>query len=394
MPGAFLLMRPNRLVALVSLAVIPGLAPGVSRAQAVPRTDTPRAGELRVTVEPIITTWSDEFTPDGKQPIAATLARAIPPRWECFRTDTLPIVRACRLLTSQVQVRVERRETPLIAAFGLTNRLALSARLPLLRVMVRQRHDSSAVGSALDLLLGDSTYDAAPILNTPRHLRYFAGDSELGAKYRVLAATDYATSVAFVVRLPTGHQDSPNDLLDIPTGDHQTDIEIQAAQEVTLLHRLWLNAAVRAGWQREGTRDRRVGPVSQLLLPHAALATLNWRPGKYAAFDVAPLYRFGRGGPFAVGFTAGYWTKQRDQYSYRSAQDSIDVATRLGAPTPASVLNAGTSQRWVRLGVAMTYFGPDVEGSFSFEQTVSGSGGFEPAATVFRIVMRTSRWPF
>ena len=147
-----------------------------------------------------------------------------------------------------------------------------------------------------------------------------------------------------------------------------------------------------AGWQREGTRDRRVGPVSQLLLPHAALATLNWRPGKYAAIDVAPMYRFGR--PFALGFTVGYWAKQQDAYSYRSAQDSIDVATRLGAPVPASALNPGTAQRWTRIGVAMTYFGPDVEGSFSFERTVSGSGGFEPAATVFRIVMRTSRWPF
>ncbi|HYU09569.1 MAG TPA: hypothetical protein VEK77_09340 [Gemmatimonadales bacterium] len=379
---------PRRFLALGTLLLLPAVA----RAQAVPRTDTPRAGELRVTVEPIITTWSDEFTPDGRQPVAASLTRAIPPRWECFRTDTLRIVRACRLLTSQVQVRAERRETPLIAAFGLTNRLALSARLPLVRVMVRQRHDSSAVGFALDALLGNSTYAFAPILNTPRHLRYFAGDIELGAKYRVLAAADYATSVAFVVRLPTGHQDSPNDLLDIPTGDHQTDIEIQAAQEVTLLHRLWLNAAVRAGWQREGTRERRVGPVSQLLLPHAALAELNWRPGKYAAIDVAPMYRFGR--PFALGFTVGYWAKQQDEYSYRSVQDSIDVATRLGAPIPASVLSPGTSQRWTRIGVAMTYFGPDVEGSFSFERTVSGSGGFEPAATVFRIVMRTSRWPF
>ena len=385
-------MRPNRLVALVSLAVIPGLAPGVSRAQAVPRTDTPRAGELRVTVEAIITTWSDEFTPDGRQPIAASLTRAIPPRWQCFRADTLPIVRACRLLTSQVQVRVERRETPLIAAFGLTNRLALSARLPLVRVMVRQRHDSSAVGFALDSLLGDSTYAFAPILNTPRHLRYFAGDFEVAAKYRVLQGPSYATSVAFVVRLPTGHQDSPNDLLDIATGDHQTDFEIQAAQELTLFNRLWLNAAVRAGLQQQGTRDRRVGPFTDLLLPRASLAELNWKPGNYAAIDVAPLLRFGK--PFGVGFTWGYFTKQRDAYSYRSAQDSVDLASRLGAPAPASILNDHTAQRWTRLGFAMTYFGPDVEGSFSFERTVSGSGGFEPAATVFRIVMRTSRWPF
>lgn len=384
-----------RLGAAISLL----LAPAIIHAQAVPRTDTPRAGTLRVTFEPVITTWSEEFTPAGKQPIGASLIRTIPPRWQCFHSDslrigndTLPPIRACRLLTSQVLARVERRETPFIVEFGLTNRLALSARLPIVRVKVQQHHDSSAVGFALDSLLNDSTYAFAPIVDTRRRQRYFAGDIELGAKYRVLAGTDYATSVAFVWRLPTGHQDSPNDLLDVPTGDHQTDLELQVAQELTLFHRLWINAAVRGARQLEGTRDRRVGPMSTLLIPRGALAKLNWRPGDYAAIDVAPMYRFAK--PFAVGFTAGYWTKKRDQYSYRTAQDSVDVATRLGAATPAGVLDAGTSQRWVRLGVAMTYFGPDVEGSLSFEKTVSGSGGFVPAATVFRIVMRTSRWPF
>ncbi len=129
-----------------------------------------------------------------------------------------------------------------------------------------------------------------------------------------------------------------------------------------------------------------------LLLPRAALATLDWDPGDYFGVDVAPLYRFSR--EFGVGFTAGYYTQTRDRYTYRSAQDSVDVATRLGTPVSAAVLDAGTGVRWVRLGFAMTYVGSDVEGSLSFEQTVSGSGGLVPVASVFRIVMRTSRWPF
>ena len=67
---------------------------------------------------------------------------------------------------------------------------------------------------------------------------------------------------------------------------------------------------------------------------------------------------------------------------------------RLVAPLSASVLDAGTAFRWTRLGVAMTYATPEVEGSLSFEQTVTGAGGLVPVASVFRIVMRTSRWPF
>jgi hypothetical protein len=46
----------------------------------------------------------------------------------------------------------------------------------------------------------------------------------------------------------------------------------------------------------------------------------------------------------------------------------------------------------------MTYVAPDVEGSLSFEQTVDATaeeaGTRIPAASVFRLVMRLSRWPF
>jgi hypothetical protein len=327
-----------------------------------------------VTFAPVITTWEREFTDSGRRMIAAGLPES-------------------------VYVRAERRETPLDLEFGITRRIALGVHLPIVRVNVHETFRLDSTGTPvrdttarLDSLLSDTTYAFGAIGNTTRRSRYFAGDVELQAKYRFLESQDFALSAAVVVRLPTGHQDSPHRLFDLSTGDHQTDIEIQVTQELTLLRRLWLNAMLRAGRQQPGTRERRVGPQSTLLIPHAALAQLNWDPGDYAALDIAPMYRFTR--TFGFGVTASYWTKQRDRYSYRSTQDSVDVATRMGAPVSAGVLDAGTAQRWTRLGVAMTYVSADYEGSFSFEQTVSGSGGHVPAATVFRIVMRTSRWPF
>ena len=363
-----------RVHTLVLALVIAGVAPGVGKAQAVPRTDTPRAGTFRVTFEPIITTWDYEFTSNGRQRIGASLP-------------------------ATVFVHQEKRETPLTVDFGITNRIALSVRLPLVRVRTRESYhvvDSTgkvdSAGRALDSLLNDTTYAFGSLMDTPRRLRYFAGDAEVQAKYRFLEAPNYALSGALVVRLPTGHQDSPNRLFDIPTGDHQTDIELQVAQELTLFNRLWLNTMLRAARQQPGTRARRVGPQSTLLLPHAALATLNWDPGDYVAIDVAPMYRFAK--TFGVGFTVGYFTKQRDRYTYRSAQDSITIATRLGAPVAASVLDAGTAERRTRLGVAITYVASNIEGSLSFEQTVTAAGGHVPAASVLRIVMRTSRWLF
>jgi len=365
-------MRPTYV--LLALMII-GLAPGVS-AQAVPRTDTPHAGALRFTFEPVITTWEREFTDNGHE---QRIGAALP---------------------AKVLVHEERRVTSFAFEYGITNRIAVGVSIPLVRVNTRATYPLDSTGApapdsaarALDSLLQDTTYAFDPIANTERRLRYFAGDVEVQAKYRLLETHSFALSGALVVRLPTGHQDSPSNLFDLPTGDHQTDIELQAAPELTLFDRLWLNGMVRLARQQPGTRARRVGPQSTLLLPHAALATLNWDPGDYAAIDVAPMLRLAK--HFGVGFTVGYWTQQRDRYSYRSAQDSIDVATHLGAPVAASVLDAGTGIRRTRLGFAMTYLGSDVEGSFSIEQTVSAAGGLVPVATVFRIVMRTSRWPF
>ena len=226
----------------------------------------------------------------------------------------------------------------------------------------------------------------APYAATPRRLRFFSGDVEVQAKIRVLTSNDAALAAAFVVRLPTGHQESPNNPFDISTGDHQTDLEGRLTGEVTLLNRIWLNAAVRAARQLPGPRDRRVGPADNPFLPPVTLAHLRWDPGDFVAVDVAPMFRFSR--RFAVGLTASYYAQEQDHYGFFNPQDSTAFATRIGAPADLSVLDAGTAIRQTRLGFALTYAGPRLEGGFSVQQTVSGAGGLVPVATVFRIVMR------
>jgi hypothetical protein len=290
-------------------------------------------------------------------------------------------------------VHAERRVTPLTLEFGVTDRIALSVRVPLVRTMIRAGHspDSTAdsANAALDSLLADSTYALAPIGNTRRGHRFFPGDAEVQAKVRLWAGS----AVVGLVRLPTGHLDSPQDLFDLSSGDHQTDVELGVIQEVTVLRRLWLNLSVRGTQQRPGMRSRRVATQDSMLVPIAALSNLRWDPGDALAVDIAPMYRFNQ--HFAVGVTLGYFTKKRDRYTFASPADSVALATRLGSPRSASVLDAGTSERRVRIGAAVTYVGPSAEGGFSFEQTVSGyGGGVIPVTTVLRIVMRTSRWPF
>ena len=253
----------------------------------------------------------------------------------------------------------------------------------------------AASGAALDSVL-NARLSAAGLSpfggTTQRRLRYFAGDAELTTKYRFLMAANWAAAATLLVRLPTGHQDSPNDAFDLATGDHQTDIELRLTQEATLWHRLWLNLSLRAGQQRPGTRERRVAAPDAWFVPATALSMVAWDPGDYVGVDFAPLLRLGA--HLGAGVTVGYFTKGRDHYTFASAADSVDLATRLGAPRSASVLDAGTSERRLRLGAALSFVAPGMEGGLSFEQTVSGYGGSIPVTTVLRIVMRTSRWPF
>jgi hypothetical protein len=227
-------------------------------------------------------------------------------------------------------------------------------------------------------------YTSVPFI---RNFRYRMGDVELAAKYRLLAGAHYAVALQALVRLPTGAKDSASDLLRQSIGDHQLDLEGRLTQELSV-GPLWLNVAVRAGMQRPGTQVRRVAPWDAFLVPAAATADLRWDPGDYVGVDVAPLVRLAP--EFAAGFTAGYFTKARDHYAFQSPQDSVALATRMGFATPASVLDQGTSQRRLRLGFAVTYHAPGVEGGFSIEQTVSGAG-LVPGATVYRLVLRATR---
>jgi hypothetical protein len=238
---------------------------------------------------------------------------------------------------------------------------------------------ASATNVSAVLSNPDFGYGIRPFVDTPRRLRFFTGDVEVSTKYRVVESRNYAAAVGVLVRLPTGHQASANDPFDISTGDHQTDVEGQLIQELTLWQHLWLNLNIRAGMQLAGYRERRLAPFGETFALGPPLR-FRWDPGDYLAVDVAPMMRLSQ--TFAAGFTAGYYTQGADHYSNTAASPTF---------IPAAVLDAGTAERRLRLGVAWTYTGPTMEGGFSIEQTVSGAGAPVPVATVFRIVIRVTK---
>ena len=515
-----------RLLRLLLLLVAAASATSALAAQAVERTDIPRRGTLRVTLDPRIVTWDRQYVngtawrPLGAPLTGDSVGSAGIPSVARLEQDVRTASGLSGFLASLgkglFSVRQERRTFPIIAELGVTDRLAVSVMLPIVRVATRthlqlsptgsnlganplgtragadvvytnffaqfddaltQLNDSIAsghygcsppptpqcaqaqalatqgaavrdalrrtvygvgstgspfvplaqsdAGLAIGSAVGTIQQDLATAYNIPsftdpfllsvdslnpdrmaalladpvlgygyrytpfrNSFRLGLGDVELGAKYRIVAGSRYVAAVAGTVRLPTAGRDFADDLLRQSLGDHQLDLEGRLIQELTVAGRVWLNLAVRAGVQRPGTRFVRVAPPAAVLVPAQAGVLLSWDPGDYAAVDFAPLYRFNP--RFAAGLTLGYWSRGRDRFTFRTPQDSTDLEARLGTATSAAVLDQGTSERWLRVGAAVTFVGASVEGGFSVEQTISGSGGRVPAATVFRIVMRKS----
>ena len=244
-------------------------------------------------------------------------------------------------------------------------------------------------GFAQALSDGSLGFGAPPFADTPVNQRFWLGDVEIAARLRAVDRRPYAATVGFTWRLPTGHRASADDPLGLSAGDGQTDFEGQLVQELTLWRRLWLNLSLRGGIQRPAQGEWRVASATTFLVRPQTRAALTWDPGDYVAVDFAPLYRFHR--RFAAGVTLGVFAKGEDRYAYRTAQDSLDVATRLGVPVPAALRDAGTAQRVTRAGIAVTFIGPVIETGFSAERTVSAGSGRAPAPWVFRLVLRAKR---
>jgi hypothetical protein len=497
---------------------------GTLSSQAVPRTDLPRSGALRVTFDPQISVWRNEWDAGLRRPLGWFLTSGLAggdiiPQIARLESDIATATSSAGYLAilgkARLSLRAERRVTPLLLEWGVTDRLAVGLRVPLVRVQMRASFALDSTNGNLGrnpraaLIDGDSQYElffgqfdaaltqmqgniaagtygppgsgtraaaqafadsavlirgalfrvafgagigdaapflptassfagvalganvdriqqrfntgfgvggftldyllptqrasatdvnatlldeaagwgATPILGTRRAQRFWLGDVEIQARYGLVRGPNYAATVGGVVRLPTGHQESPHNFIDLAAGDHQVDVEGELTQEVRL-GRLWLNAAVRLGLQQPGGQLRRIGPADAHLLPRGATAHVNWNPGDYVLVDVAPMYRFTP--QFGAGPIVSIYQQGTDRYTYRSTQDSLDVAAALGLPTSASVLEGGTAVRRVRLGWAVTFTGPVVEGSLSVDRVISARGTGVPATTLFRIVMRRS----
>jgi len=183
-----------------------------------------------------------------------------------------------------------------------------------------------------------------------------AGDVEVSASVRLLEGAkqdstettphfSYRLIGTFLTRLPTGAIDNPDVFLDVGTGDGQTDLEGRLLGELTLGSRLGIRAAGRYGIQLPRTLVRRVAPPEQVLAPLSSRQLVEWDPGSYFGFEVAPVYRIAP--ELSLGAEYRVYRKYRDTYTLTGGS--------VGAPVDPVVMQIESGITVHHLGGVLRY---------------------------------------
>jgi len=231
--------------------------------------------------------------------------------------------------------------------------------------------------------------ELAQVINNQLDLRTsqspvsFRGDAEVGAAITLVDGWDrgpkrggFRAALSGLVRLPTGVRDRSDRLLDIGTGDEQTDVQIDL---VTDIGGGPIGARVTGSYVRQLPSDitARVTSPGQPYVGPERLALVRRDPGDIIALGVQPFYRLAR--TLALKAGVEHWSRGEDQVSYAGAAvPGVDA----GLLAVESKVNA------TLLSIGITYANPGalrpggkglpVDASWSYERVLRSGGGRTP----------------
>jgi hypothetical protein len=204
--------------------------------------------------------------------------------------------------------------------------------------------------------------------------RSHLGDIEVGGKFLILdtfgnttakrmspSGLNFRAAIGGVVRLPTGQAESPNNFIDIGTGQGQTDLEGHVFADVLVGSRFWQSFVVRYNNQLGDDEEIRI-----IDLPNKRLAVLYRRQmverdlGNIFEFETSP--RIVVNDFLAVSGHYVYRSKVEDEYTGTFVIPAA-ITGFSDVTLDASTLNLETEQKEHRLGGGISF-----SNLFAFEQ--------------------------
>jgi hypothetical protein len=211
----------------------------------------------------------------------------------------------------------------------------------------------SAVGATT--LLSDSLRIASLGLVERSHI----GDVELGAKVLlfdsfggIARSRTHANGVGIriavggLARLGTGQVERPDDIVDIGTGDGQTDIEGNGAADIVVGRRFWASLVARYGVQMADERRMRIpSEARDLFLGAYREQTVSRNLGDYMEVQATPRYVYNDYISASLNWT--YRRKGQDTYT---GTFSVNGPESTPVALDASILGTDTQQSEQRIG--------------------------------------------
>lgn len=214
----------------------------------------------------------------------------------------------------------------------------------------------------------------------------YRGDAEVGAAVTLVDRWDRGTrrggfraAVSALVRLPTGLRERSDRLLDLGTGEGQTDVQVDLTTDLGAGS---FGARLAGSYLRQlpSSIQQRVAAPG-ILAGADRLSFVRRDPGDVIAFSVKPFFRLAR--TLALQAGVQHWSRKTDQVTYRAPGDAlpgVDPSVLAeGSAANATVLSAGiTYSNLGRLRPGGT--GLPVDASWAYERIVRSGNGLVPNA--------------
>ena len=260
--------------------------------------------------------------------------------------------------------------------------------------------DLAAFGAPAASLLPLSSVQATSLISDSLGLaaiglveRSHLGDIELGAKVLLFDSfggmanarahrngVGVRLALGGLARLGTGQAERPNDIVDVGTGDGQTDVEGNGALDIIVGRRFWASFVGRYGVQLADEKEFRIPDVARNpYVPAYREQTVSRDLGDYIQLEATP--RFVYNDYLSL---SGSWTYRRKAEDTYTGTFTVEDPTGAAVALDASILGIGTEQTEQRVGGGASFSTLrafdrgrarlPLEVSLMHWQTISGSG--------------------
>jgi len=239
------------------------------------------------------------------------------------------------------------------------------------------------------MLTGDSWgYGADPLSFVKYSMKF--GDAEVGVRWSALQGSNLRAVLGGTVRLPTGKVDSPENFVDIGTGDRQMDIALDAEAVWRFGSILALAGMASYTFQLGDNLERRITPHTRPIAIAATQQLVSRNLGDFFEAGLYPTIYLSRS--FVAYGSAYYYYKAADGFDLTGPYSLPDDQL----PTDITDLEFETSRETLSFGAGIHYFSTQgrhttklpIEAGIDYRTAFQGTGGMTPKASRLTFYLR------